>query len=195
MCVKQSFISKEQKRKDFFLRQTRKKAFLNSVKLWHPSDALPLTVKERKEAAWKETISSGWPASYTFVGKKKKQKQPNIVFWRQRDIFSLFNYLILKMHLLGTIRDVPSCTLIYQLTEVKAQSTISLFIVTLTPAYPSVAKIVSQRLYSPYPPLFPHISHSNRGTFCPIKIYTIHQHVNAKCWGCCRQAIMSFKLH
>lgn len=137
MCVKQSFISEEQKRKDFL--KTNKKIGFHKLS---SSDIpqihfLSLWKKGRKEAARKETISPGWPASYAFVGKKNLQ---NIVLWRQRDIFSLFNYLILKMHILGTIRDVPTCTLIYQLTEVKEQITISLFMVFLTPAYPSAVE-------------------------------------------------------
>ncbi len=83
MC-KQSFISEKQKkeleREDFFFfLANKKKDFLNSVKLRQPSDALPLTVKERKEADWKETISPGWPASHMFVGIKKKERDSQIL--------------------------------------------------------------------------------------------------------------------
>ncbi len=84
MCVNKASLVKNKKRNwsgkiFFFFLANKKKDFLNSVKLRQPSDALPLTVKERKEADWKETISPGWPASHMFVGIKKKERDSQIL--------------------------------------------------------------------------------------------------------------------
>jgi len=51
------------------------------------SDALPLPVKERKEAAWKETISPGLPGLYLCGHQNKQKKNSQILSSDAKEIY------------------------------------------------------------------------------------------------------------